>query len=485
MYKGRDLGKWTLPFGGKLVIMFGDLLQIPWVGEQKIGESIRKVNPINKSDSFKNFEWIFLYDQMRQANDDEYGNVCNELSRDLQTEATLEWLMRRVCKDGEVSNAKSKNETLKSYGHDTTVGSTQDWEIAPDRGILVVAAHNFVRNKHNKAKLESLFSEDKIKTFKAQYYVMGQKSAGDSLREFPKHFFYDDHTYEEVINLAVGCKAIWNLNISIKDGLTSRTIGKIVAIHNDILEFEHYFKEKKRIAYITRYFLDWTIPTMEVCRGQSPVNLAYCLTMHKCQGQTLEGVVIDCEGIFAPGLFHSILARCKNTDNIHIKSLIPWEHIIFDEEVVELINKNEREYADYFVERNNSLPEINRWIESYLFVLRETSISWSVVKESLEAIVNDGEDMWRYLEEDELEEGYDWLAKLLACLEEREHEMMRKYNENKNNIEVDWRDNSTIRIEDQITDLYKKMYLVDDEDLLEGTEDNEIIDTEDEVKEEA
>ena len=267
----------------------------------------------------------------------------------------------------------------------------------------------------NKAKLESLFSEDKIKTFKAQYYVREQKSTGDSLREFPKHFFYDDNTYEEVINLAVGCKVIWNLNISIKDGLSSGTIGKIVAIHNDILEFEHYFKEKKRIAYITRYFLDWTIPTMEVCRGQSPVNLAYCLTMHKCQGQTLEGVVIDCEGIFAPGLFYSILARCKNADNIHIKSLIPWEHIIFDEEVVELINKNEREYADYFVEKNNSLPEINRWIESYLFVLRETSISWSVVKESLEAIVNDGEDMWRYLEEDKLEEGYDWLAKLLAC----------------------------------------------------------------------
>ena len=63
---------------------------------------------------------------MRQANDDEYGNVCNELSRDLQTEATREWLMRRVCKDGEVSSTKNKNETLKSYGHDTTVGSTQD-----------------------------------------------------------------------------------------------------------------------------------------------------------------------------------------------------------------------------------------------------------------------------------------------------------------------------------------------------------------------
>ena len=65
MHNKKDFEKCTLPFGGKMIILFGDLLQIPWVGEQKIGESIRKVNPIHKSDSFRNFEWIFLYDQMR------------------------------------------------------------------------------------------------------------------------------------------------------------------------------------------------------------------------------------------------------------------------------------------------------------------------------------------------------------------------------------------------------------------------------------
>ena len=87
-----------------------------------------------------------------------------------------------------------------------------------------------------------MFKPEEIKTFKAHYYIKGQKSTGDSLRLNPQYFFYDDHTYEEIINLAVGCKAIWNINISIKEGLTNGTIGKIVAIHDDILEFEYYFK---------------------------------------------------------------------------------------------------------------------------------------------------------------------------------------------------------------------------------------------------
>ena len=77
---------------------------------------------------------------------------------------------------------------------------------------------------------------------------------------------------------------------------------------------------------------------MDVSRGQFPVNLAYCLTMHKCQGQTLEGVVIGCENIFSPGLFYSTIVRCKDSENIHIKRLIPSKNIICDEEVVQQIN---------------------------------------------------------------------------------------------------------------------------------------------------
>ena len=48
IYNQKDFENCTLHSGGKMIILFGDPLQIPWVGEQKIGESIRNVNPIHK-----------------------------------------------------------------------------------------------------------------------------------------------------------------------------------------------------------------------------------------------------------------------------------------------------------------------------------------------------------------------------------------------------------------------------------------------------
>ena len=71
----------VLSFGGKLVILFGDLLQIPCVQEQKIGVDIREMESIYKSSSFKNFEWLFLRQQMRQADDYQYSDICNQISR--------------------------------------------------------------------------------------------------------------------------------------------------------------------------------------------------------------------------------------------------------------------------------------------------------------------------------------------------------------------------------------------------------------------
>ena len=138
-----------------------------------------------------------------------------------------------------------------------------------------------------------------------------------------------------------------------------------MAIYDDILEFEYTYKDVLRIAYITWKYQDHTTPNMKLTRAQFPVNLKYWLTMHKWQGQTLDGVVIDCENIFASGLFYSTLARCNNSDNIHIKRLIPSEHYIYDQEVVDLINLKELEYTDMFEYEFNSLPKIEKKIFVY------------------------------------------------------------------------------------------------------------------------
>ena len=62
-------------------------------------EYIGQVRPINKSGSFSHFEWIFFYDNMREAKDYSYSDVCTELSTVLKIDSTRKWLQSRVCPD--------------------------------------------------------------------------------------------------------------------------------------------------------------------------------------------------------------------------------------------------------------------------------------------------------------------------------------------------------------------------------------------------
>ena len=128
----------VLPFGGKLVILFGDLLQIPWVQEQQIGFEVREMEPIYRSSSFKNFEWLFLRQQMRQADDYQYSDICNQISRLNFTDDWIQWLQSRVCPDGQGSGMN--NTWLKSLCHDTTVNNLDDCLLNSNSWILWVAA---------------------------------------------------------------------------------------------------------------------------------------------------------------------------------------------------------------------------------------------------------------------------------------------------------------------------------------------------------
>ena len=161
--------------------------------------------------------------------------------------------------------------------------------------------------------------------------------------------------------------------------------------------------------------------------------------MHKCQGQTLEGVVIDCENIFSPGLFYSTIARCKDSENIHIKRQILSKHIIGDEEVVQLINVKEDDFANFIEQRYDDLPEITSVIDHYLFILRESRISWSVIKDYIEERIKVEQDMYYELSLNDLDEGYNWLDTLYNKLHIREEEMLTAYRNYGSEDEIDWR----------------------------------------------
>ena len=113
-----------------------------------------------------------------------------------------------------------------------------------------------------------------------------------------------------------------------------------------------------------------------------------------------------------------------NFIKLGIKRLIPSKYIIFDEEVVELINAKEGDFADNFDHKYEDLLDITGVIDHYLFILRESRISWSAIKEYLEEKIKEEQDMYYGLSKEDFDEGFNWLDTLYNKLHIRDEEML-------------------------------------------------------------
>lgn len=67
------------------------------------------------------------------------------------------------------------------------------------------------------------------------------------------------------------------------------------------------FSSKRGRAYHTRH--------------QIPLKLAWGLTIHRCQGQTLPAVTVDLRKIYSYTMLGVALSRCRSEDDIHICNL--------------------------------------------------------------------------------------------------------------------------------------------------------------------
>jgi ATP-dependent exoDNAse (exonuclease V) alpha subunit len=83
----------------------------------------------------------------------------------------------------------------------------------------------------------------------------------------------------------------------------------------------------------TKYRLDENtqslMPTVAGTFTQIPLTLAWALTIHKAQGQTLPTCVIDLSdgGTFAEGQLYVALSRARSLDSIHLTTPIQARHI--------------------------------------------------------------------------------------------------------------------------------------------------------------
>ena len=129
---------------------------------------------------------------------------------------------------------------------------------------------------------------------------------------------------EAKLSLAVGARVMLRRNLDTKSGLVNGAMGTVMCITSQhvTVQFDH-ITQPCNIEMVKSKFM--VIENNYVYRKQFPLILAYAITIHKCQGLSLDCVIIDLsENVFSDGMAYVALSRVRGLHLVafHPKSIM-------------------------------------------------------------------------------------------------------------------------------------------------------------------
>lgn len=277
-------------FGGVQIVLVGDLYQLPpVVTEHETGffDSTYDTPYFFSARSFRreDFPTVSLTTVFRQLGDDRMTAILNEIREGVLLGHAQEQLNARADKDF----------------------------VPPDDEFwLTLAPTNRLVTARNRQQLERLTGDE---------FVHQAKISGD-LSLF-------DPPVEETLRFKVGAQVMM-LNNDQGDRWVNGSIGRVVGVGYDrygaVVEVEFPDGSCADVAPFsweaTRPVVDGGSLSREVIGTytQLPFKLAWAITIHKSQGQTLDRVVVDLTGgMFSTGQLYVALSRCTSLAGLVLK----------------------------------------------------------------------------------------------------------------------------------------------------------------------
>ncbi|MEB3034553.1 AAA family ATPase [[Mycobacterium] nativiensis] len=277
-------------FGGVQVVLVGDLYQLPPVvteGEQQYFSTTYDTPYFFSANVFsrQDFPSVSLTTVFRQLGDDRMTAILNEIREGVLLGHAKEHLDARV---------------------------DADFVPPDDEFWLTLAPTNRLVTARNRQQLERLPGEEMVH--------LATESGDLSLFDKP---------LEDELRFKVGAQVMM-LNNDQAERWVNGSIGRVVGVgynrHGAVVEVE--FPDGD-IAEVAPFTWEATRPVVEggtLRRDvvgtftQLPFKLAWAITIHKSQGQTLERLVVDLSGgMFSTGQLYVALSRCTSLAGLVLK----------------------------------------------------------------------------------------------------------------------------------------------------------------------
>jgi len=262
------------PFGGIQVVLCGDFFQLP-----PVSRNSKEVNFIDKSDIWQNMDLktCYLHEQYRHEGD-ELTQVLSDIRAGDVGEETLEPLRKRYKR-----NTGGLVNPTKLYTHNANVDFINKKELKNLQGETKEYYMEYIGNK----KLTEILAKNCLAPEELQLKK-------DALVMFVKNNFEKDY-----VNGTLG-KII---------GFTEDNTPIVKTIHGREIDVEP---------------VSWTIEEDGKVRAeiiQTPLRLAWAITVHKSQGMTLDAAEIDLSNAFVEGMGYVALSRVRSLNGLKLMGL--------------------------------------------------------------------------------------------------------------------------------------------------------------------